>query len=166
MEHTCGQLSMSVGIRTPNTLESDRPQHDRPAAMFSRRSILPPLWSQCTFFRSREEKSRAWYQKRRYFTFLRLQIYVRPKLGNFKLCKSGETCNRELPVRIPSDAATIPTHIFCGFLSLSREQLGKCLKVRPRPPPCTYFENRYFLIPNHSKLYGVELQTSWKTQQT
>jgi len=123
MEPTCGQLSTSVGIRTPNTLESDRPQHDCPAAY-----VLAQKYSSATFgsmcFLSRKEKSCAWYQIRGYFNFFGLQIYVRPKLCNFKLCKSGETCNRELPVRISSEATTIPTHIIRGFLSLSREQLG------------------------------------------
>jgi hypothetical protein len=41
-------------------------------------------------FLSREEKSYAWYQKRDYLNFFRLQIYVLPKMRNFKLCKSGE----------------------------------------------------------------------------
>jgi hypothetical protein len=159
MEHTCGQRStcMSVGIPTLNTLESDRPQYDRPATC-----SLAQEYSSGTFvsmrFLSRKEKSCAWYQKRDYFQFFPLQIYVRPKLRNFKLCKSGETCNRELPVRISSESATIPAHIFRGFLSLSTKQLEKCLKIRPRPPPCTSFEIHYFLLPSHSKLYGVELQ--------
>jgi len=86
MEHTRARRStrMSAGIRTLNTLESDRPQHDRPAAC-----SLAQKYSSATFvsmrFLSRKEKSCTWYKIRDYFHFFRLQIYVRPKLSNFKL---------------------------------------------------------------------------------